>query len=113
MTNVVVVDNIMPYLHQIFNKKCLTDVIDKYNIFYCEFRILEKNIYYFYSNTVDLVHYVTLTFHHITLYQLRNSHIFNIYFVKFFCNVLDSLRKCGECNGNYLKKPFWDFPKVL
>jgi hypothetical protein len=96
----------MPYLHQIFNKKCLTDVIDKYNIFYCEFRILEKN-------TVDLFPYVTLTFHHIALYQLRNSHIFNVYFVKYCCNVLDSLRKCGECNGNYLKKPFWDFPKVL
>ena len=61
-------------------KKCLTDVIDnKYNIFYCEFRILKKNICYFYSNKVDLVPYVALTFHHITLYQLRNSHIFTRY----------------------------------
>ena len=61
-----VVDNIMPYLHQIL-KTCLTDVIDKYNIFYCEFRILEKKTYtIFYSNTVDLDPYVTLTFHYIT-----------------------------------------------
>ena len=83
-------------------------MIDKYNIFYCEFRILgKKHIrYYFYSNTVDLVPYIKLTFHHIILYQLRNGHIFNIYFGKYCCNVLDSLRKCKECNGNYLKNLF-------
>jgi hypothetical protein len=96
----VVVDNIMPYFHQIFKKKCLTDVIDKYNIFYCEFRILEK------KHILFLLKYSRFS-------PLRNTNVPPHNFVKYCCNVLDSLRKCGECNGNYLKKPFWDFSKVL